>query len=75
MRVPTASAVRRGLQGLGVAGLVGAGTLAYAGLYEVDAYRLRRVSVPVLPAGSRDLRVLHLSDIHMTPAGRSGSAG
>ena len=67
--MPTASVLaRRGLQGLGVAGLVGAGTLAYAGLYEVDAYRLRRVSVPVLPAGSRDIRVLHLSDIHMTPS-------
>ena len=59
--------VRRGLQGLGVAGLLGAGTLAYAGLYEVESYRLRRVSVPVLPAGARDLRVLHLSDVHMTP--------
>lgn len=58
---------RRGLQGLGVAGLVGVGTLAYAGLVEVDAYRLRRVTVPVLPTGARDLRVLHLSDIHMTP--------
>jgi predicted MPP superfamily phosphohydrolase len=66
--VPTASVVaRRGLQGLGVAGLVGAGTLAYAGLWEVESYRLRRVSVPVLPAGARDIRVLHLSDIHMTP--------
>lgn len=58
---------RRGLQGLGVAGLVGAGTLAYAGLYEVDAYRLRRFAVPVLPPGARDIRVLHVSDIHMTP--------
>ena len=58
---------RRGLQVLGVTSLVGAGTLAYAGLVEVDAYRLRRVTVPVLPAGARDLRVLHLSDIHMTP--------
>ena len=46
---------------------VGLGTLAYAGLYEVDAFRLRRFTVPVLPTGARDVRVLHLSDIHMTP--------
>jgi predicted MPP superfamily phosphohydrolase len=69
VRVPTASVLaRRGLQGLGAIGLVGAGTLAYAGLLEVDSYRLRRVSVPVLPVGARDIRVLHLSDIHMTPS-------
>ena len=69
MRVPTAPPLlRRGLQGLGVAGLLGAGTVAYAALHEVDAYRLRRVSVPVLPPGSRDIRVLHVSDIHMTPS-------
>lgn len=68
MQVPTAPELaRRGLTALGAATLLGAGTLAYAGLYEVDAYRLRRVSVPVLPAGSRDIRVLHVSDIHMTP--------
>ena len=66
--MPTPPALRRGLQGLGVAGALGASTLAYAALYEVDAYRLRRVSVPVLPAGSRDIRVLHVSDIHMTPS-------
>jgi uncharacterized protein len=66
--VPTASPLaRRGLQALGATALVGAGTLAYAGLYEVDAYRLRRFTVPVLPTGARDLRVLHVSDIHMTP--------
>ena len=52
--MPTAPLlVRRGLQGLGATALLGVGTLAYAGLYEVDSYRLRRVSVPVLPAGSR----------------------
>jgi predicted MPP superfamily phosphohydrolase len=28
---------------------------------------LRRVTVPVLPPGSPSLRVLHLSDIHLTP--------
>ena len=66
--MPTASPLaRRGLQALGATALLGVGTLAYAGLYEVDAYRLRRFTVPVLPTGARDVRVLHVSDIHMTP--------
>jgi predicted MPP superfamily phosphohydrolase len=52
--------------------LLGAGTLAGAGLtayaaWEARAFTLRRVEVPVLPAGQRPLTVLHLSDIHMTP--------
>ena len=51
---------------LGV-GAVGAGCLAYARLYEVNAFRLRRVDVPVLPPGARPVRVLHLSDVHLTP--------
>jgi predicted MPP superfamily phosphohydrolase len=44
---------------------VGAAGLAYSAGYEVRSFRLRRVSVPVLPAGARPLRVLQLSDIHM----------
>lgn len=46
----------------------GAGCLAYAGLYEVKAFRLRRYTVPVLPSGSVPLRVLHLSDLHLVPS-------
>jgi predicted MPP superfamily phosphohydrolase len=45
----------------------GAAGLAYAAGYEVRAYRLRRVTVPVLAPGQRPLRVLHLSDLHLTP--------
>lgn len=45
----------------------GAGCLAWAAGYEVRAFRLRRVDVPVLAAGSAPLRVLHLSDLHLTP--------
>jgi predicted MPP superfamily phosphohydrolase len=41
--------------------------LAYASLYEVRAYTLRRLTVPMLAAGSEPLRILHLSDTHMTP--------
>jgi uncharacterized protein len=52
-------------------GLVGAGCLAWAAGYEVRSFRLRRVTAPVLPAGQRPLRVLHLSDLHMVPGQRS----
>ncbi len=50
---------------LAVGGLaLGAGLTAYAAI-EARSYTLRRITVPVLPAGSPDLRVLHLSDIHL----------
>jgi uncharacterized protein len=44
----------------------GAGLTAYAA-WEARQYTLRRVSAPLLPPGARPLKVLHLSDIHMTP--------
>ena len=43
------------------------GGLAYSVGYESRAYTLREVSAPVLPAGSSPIRILHLSDLHMTP--------
>ncbi|WP_030898526.1 metallophosphoesterase [Streptomyces sp. NRRL F-5126] len=43
----------------------GAAGVAYAAGFEVRSFRLRRVTVPVLPHGMRDLRVLQVSDIHM----------
>jgi predicted MPP superfamily phosphohydrolase len=51
---------------------VGAGAgLAYAAGYEVRAFTLRRHTVPVLPPGHATLRVLHLSDLHLTPRQRT----
>ncbi len=44
--------------------------LVYSAGYEVRSYRLRRFDVPVLPRGSRPLRVLHVSDLHLTPRQR-----
>jgi predicted MPP superfamily phosphohydrolase len=43
--------------------------LSYA-LWEARSFRLRRIDVPCLPAGLGPLRVLHLSDPHMTPGQR-----
>ncbi|CAN5895580.1 metallophosphoesterase [soil metagenome] len=48
----------------------GAGVLAWSTLVEPRAFALRRVEVPVLPARSRPLRVLHLSDLHLVPGQR-----
>jgi predicted MPP superfamily phosphohydrolase len=53
--------------GLGTVAGIGAGCLAYASLYEVRAFTVRRVEVPILPADATPIRVLHISDLHMTP--------
>ncbi|WP_456845131.1 metallophosphoesterase [Cellulomonas sp. P5_C6] len=50
--------------------LAGAAALAYASLVEVRWYTLREVTVPVLPAGQDPLRILHISDLHLTPGQR-----
>ena len=52
---------------LGGGTVLGAAALTWAAGYEVRAFTLRRVQVPVLAAGQRPLRVLHLSDLHLVP--------
>jgi predicted MPP superfamily phosphohydrolase len=54
----------------GALALAGAGALAYASLIEVRWYTLRQVTVPVLPPGQDPLRILHISDLHLTPGQR-----
>ncbi|MDN5725357.1 MAG: metallophosphoesterase, partial [Propionibacteriales bacterium] len=53
--------------GIGTAAVaaVGVGCVAYGSLWEVDAFRLTRETVPVLPVGAKPIRVLHVSDLHM----------
>jgi predicted MPP superfamily phosphohydrolase len=46
---------------------VGAGVFAYASLIERNAFRVRTESIDVLEPGARDVRVLHLSDLHLAP--------
>jgi predicted MPP superfamily phosphohydrolase len=60
----TAGAAAGWLTAAGIAGL------AYAGLVERNAFALRRFDLPVLPPGSRPLRVLQLSDLHLVPRQR-----
>ena len=49
------------------AGITAGAGLAYSAGYEVRAYTLREKTVPVLPTGSQSFKILHLSDLHMTP--------
>ncbi len=58
---------------VGAAALAGAGVTAYA-VGETRRFVLREVTVPVLPAGAGPLRVLHLSDLHLTPGQRAKQA-
>ena len=55
----------RGLIGTAVA--AGAAVTGYAAVVERNWFVLRRYDVPVLPPGSPTLRLLHLSDAHLTP--------
>ncbi len=58
----------RALEKLAVgAGVTGVAALTYSAGYEVRAFRLREATIACLPPRHRDLRVLHLSDIHLTP--------
>jgi predicted MPP superfamily phosphohydrolase len=41
--------------------------LGYAGIVERNWFALRRFEIPVLPPGTGPLRVLHISDAHLTP--------
>ena len=52
-----------------VGGLVGAGVagVAYAALVERTWFTLRRFAVPALPPGSAPVRILQVSDLHLTP--------
>jgi predicted MPP superfamily phosphohydrolase len=62
-------APRAAVRALGLGSAASLAVVAYAAC-EARSYTLRRVEVPVLPSGARPLRVLHLSDLHMTPGQR-----
>jgi predicted MPP superfamily phosphohydrolase len=59
---------------LGTAALLGGGALGYGGLWERNAFVLRRAGVAVLAPGTAPLRVLHLSDLHLTPGQQAKAA-
>jgi predicted MPP superfamily phosphohydrolase len=45
----------------------GAAAIGYAALIERNWFALRRYEIPVLPPGVAPVRVLHISDAHLTP--------
>src|SRR5215471_15416383 len=59
MRAPTRT--------LTFAAVTGGAVFGYASVIERNWFELRRFEVPVLPAGAEPIRVLHISDIHLTP--------
>ena len=61
---------RLGSAMVGAAALAVAGTAYSAGI-EVRRWTLRQSTLPVLPVGAAPLRILHISDLHMTPDQRS----
>ena len=50
-----------------VTAAIGAAAVGYAAVIERNWFVLRRHEVPVLPPGSAPLRLLHISDTHLTP--------
>lgn len=52
---------------LGLIAAAGVATFGYAAFVERNLFGLRRESLAILPPGSRPIRILHLSDIHMVP--------
>ncbi len=64
MPVISSIALRRAALGATGAAVAGVG---YASLIERNAFVLRETTMPVLRPGSASLRVLHISDLHMTP--------
>jgi predicted MPP superfamily phosphohydrolase len=51
--------------------VLGAATLGYAAGIERRHWTLRTAEVPVLAPGSRPIRILHISDLHMLPSHQS----
>lgn len=62
--IPTAARAAAVLAGAAVAGTV------YATGWERNAFTLRQHTLPLLAPGSRSLKILHISDLHMLPGQR-----
>jgi uncharacterized protein len=53
-----------------VTAAAGAAAIGYATVIERNWFALRRFDVPVLPPGAEPVRLLHISDAHLTPGRR-----
>ena len=68
MASPPHPALRTAARVAALAAVSGTTALAYAAVVEVRWFALRRATLPVLPPGHGPLRVLHVSDLHLTPS-------
>lgn len=50
-----------------IAAFAGVAAIGYASVIERNWFALRQQTIPVLPPGAESLRVLHISDMHLTP--------
>lgn len=57
----------RALRVLGATAAAGGAAFLYGSVVERNWFVLRRFEVPVLPAGAAPVRLLHISDVHLTP--------
>lgn len=53
------------------AGVAAGAALGAYGLWEARQYGVRHEIVPILPTGRDDIRVLHISDLHLVPTQRA----
>jgi predicted MPP superfamily phosphohydrolase len=65
------TATHRVLLGLTGVAAVGAAGIGYSVVEATRLFRLRRVEVPVLAPGAAPLRILQISDLHLTPGQRN----
>ncbi|MGJ3508097.1 metallophosphoesterase [Enemella sp. A6] len=65
----TSGFARRVGRGVAALGAIGAAGFSW-GVWEARWFEVRRVTVPVLPAGARPIRILHVSDMHVIPRQR-----
>lgn len=59
--------MHRSAHALAVLATVGAAAITWGTLVERNMFTLRRVMVPVLAPGAPEVRVLHITDLHMAP--------
>lgn len=60
----------RRARSMGWVAAAGVAVVGYAALIERRNYTLRDVRMPVLPSGAHSVRMLHISDLHLTPTQR-----
>jgi uncharacterized protein len=55
------------MRALTLAAVAGGAAFGYASIIERNWFALRRFEIPVLPPDAEPIRVLHISDVHLTP--------